>query len=92
VTNSSLFLDEKINVITWEKNPLNEAITVSQYRVYRKKVGQLDSYYKWFVTLNGNTFEYRDRKLSKDEKYSYVLTAVDSNGNESSRSAPAAEK
>lgn len=92
VTNSSLFLDEKINVISWEKNPLNEAIMVSRYILYRKKVGQLDSYYKWLATLNGDTFEYRDRKLPKDEKFSYVLTAVDSNGTESSRSAAAAEK
>ncbi len=92
VTNSSLFLNEKINVISWEKNPLNEAIMVSHYILYRNKVGQLDSYYKWLITLNGNTFEHRDRKLPSNEKYSYVLTAVDSNGYESSRSAAVMEK
>ncbi len=92
VTNSSLFLNEKINVIRWEKNPLNEATQVSHYVIYRKKVGQLDSYYKFLTAVDKNTFEHRDRKLPTNEKYSYVLTTFDTNGFESSKSAAAEEK
>jgi hypothetical protein len=81
--NSYLFYKEKINTISWKQNPLNEAVTVSSYKIYRKKAGESDSSYNLLTTLSGSTFECKDRKLSLNEKYSYRLTAVDSQGNES---------
>jgi len=92
VINNSLFRREKINVISWQKNPLNEAVTLVQYNIYRKKFGQDDSAYELVVSVAGSVAEYRDRKLSFNEKYVYVLTAIDTGGTESQRSNPASEE
>jgi hypothetical protein len=81
--NSYLFYKEKINTISWKQNPLNEAVTILSYKIYRKKSNESDSSYNLVTTVNGSTFEYKDRKLPINEKYSYRLTAVDSQGNES---------
>jgi len=81
--NSYLFYKEKINTISWKQNPLNEAVTISSYKIYRKKSSESDSSYNLVTTVNGSTFEYKDRKLPINDKYSYRLTAVDSQGNES---------
>jgi hypothetical protein len=81
--NSYLFYKEKINTIAWKTNPLNEAVTVSSYKIYRKKADEPDSAYSSLTTVTGSTFEYIDRKLPLSEKYSYRLAAIDSQGNES---------
>lgn len=91
VTNSSLFRSEKINIVSWKRNPLNEAITVIQYNIYRKKAGQEDSQYQRIAAVAGYALEYQDRKLSFNEKYYYVITAVDTGGYESVRSNAARE-
>jgi len=91
VINNSLFQKEKINVITWQKNPLNEPITVDKYNIYRKKIEQNDNQYKHIASLDANASEYLDRKLPFNEKYSYVLTTIDTNGNESKRSSAVKE-
>jgi fibronectin type 3 domain-containing protein len=91
VTNSSLFRSEKINIVSWKRNPLNEAITVIQYNIYRKKAGQDDSQYQRIAAVAGYAFEYQDRKLSFNEKYHYVITTVDTGGYESARSSTAIE-
>jgi fibronectin type 3 domain-containing protein len=91
VINSSLFRSEKINVISWKKNPLNEAITVLQYNIYRKKADQSDTQYRRISSVGGNIFEYQDRKLSFSDKFHYVITAVDTLGTESIASNSARE-
>jgi fibronectin type 3 domain-containing protein len=91
VTNNSLFRREKINVVSWKRNPLNQAITVVQYNIYRKKDGQDDSSYQKIASVAGYALEYQDRKLSFNEKYHYVITAVDTGGYESARSSTARE-
>ncbi|MGB8953141.1 MAG: hypothetical protein WCC06_10830 [Candidatus Aminicenantales bacterium] len=91
VSNSSLFQDEKINIIAWQNNPLNDAVTVAYYNIYRKKIGESDSQYQRLVTLDGTTYEYKDRNLPFNEKYSYVLTTVNSTGDESKRSSSVSE-
>jgi len=91
VANSSLFRTEKINVISWGPNPLNEPITVAQYNIYRKKSGQPDSDFKLIGTVAGVVVEYQDRRLSFSESYVYVIRTVDSGGFESGNSNPAGE-
>ncbi|MCX6562754.1 MAG: hypothetical protein NTU60_04000 [Candidatus Aminicenantes bacterium] len=91
VANSSLFRTEKINVISWRPNPLNEPVTVAQYNIYRKKSGQSDSDFKLIGTVAGGVVEYEDRRLSFSESYVYVIRTIDSGGFESGNSNPAGE-
>jgi hypothetical protein len=91
VVNSSLFRDEKINVISWARNPLNNAVTIAQYNIFRKKTSEADSTYKLIKSSGAGVFEYQDRKLSFSDQYQYVITAVETGGFESARSSPARE-
>jgi len=91
VVNNSLFRKEKINVISWQANPLNETVTIAQYNIYRKKADQDDSAYKLIASLAGSAVEYQDRNLSFSEKCIYVIRALDSGGNSSGMSNPAGE-
>ncbi len=84
--NDGLFFKEKINTIRWKKNPLNDARTVVKYGLWRKLVGQDDSAFKVLAELDASVLEYLDRGLGLDDKYVYVLTTVDSVGNESNKS------
>jgi len=94
--NKTLFYSEKINYLTWEKNPENEKnefIQVTRYSVYRKEVGQDDSkYVEIFTTSDANTFEYEDRYLPIDKKYVYAVTAWDQRNKESEKSEPVSEE
>jgi len=91
VSNASLFRTEKINVVTWRPNPLNEPNTVAQYNIYRKKAGETDAGLKLVGTVAGTAFEYQDRRLSFDDSFVYVVRTVDSGGFESGNSNPAGE-
>ena len=80
VTNSSMFQTEKINVLTWSANPLNQGVTVAKYQIWRKKVDEDNS--KWKVIADGqpNVFEYKDRRLSSSDRFMYGIKAIDSEG------------
>ena len=83
VVNNSLFRKEKINVISWQANPLNATVTIAQYNIFRKRADQDDSAFKLIASLAGSAVEYQDRKLSFSEKCVYVIRALDSGGNAS---------
>jgi len=83
VTNSSMFQSEKINVLTWSENPLNQGVTIVKYNVWRKKVDEENSSWKVIGSVAAGTLEYKDRKLSTKDKFNYGITAVDSEGYES---------
>jgi fibronectin type 3 domain-containing protein len=89
--NNALFRREKINMISWQENPLNESGAVIRYNIYRRKSTQEDSEYQLIAFVEGNVLEYWDRKLPPGEKYYYVVTAVDPGGSESRASASARE-
>jgi len=74
--NSSVLLEEYINVLTWQSNNLNKGI--STYRIYQKE-GK-----NWVLLeeVNASTFEYWHRNVAKDKKYAYTLRAVDNQNNE----------
>jgi hypothetical protein len=91
IVNNSLFRKEKINRISWQTNPLNDAVTIAQYNIYRKRTDQEDSAYKLIGSVTGSSVEYQDRRLSFSESYMYVIKAVDSGGYESGISNPARE-
>ena len=86
VTNSSLFRDEKINVLTWTNSPLNATVRISQFNIYRRLSGPDEAAFQKIASVAGTVSEYRDRKLPSD-KYQYVVTAVDTGGVESIFSA-----
>ena len=69
--NSSVLLEQYINVLTWQANELNKDI--EKYRIYQIEGGN------WIllVKLETSTFEYWHMNVEKDEKYIYVLKAVD---------------
>jgi hypothetical protein len=87
VTNSALFRREKINVLSWNRNPLNGAITVLQYNIYRKLTLQGDSQYQKIASVGAGVLEYLDRKLSPSDSFSYYITTVDTGNSESKPSA-----
>ncbi len=91
VTNSALFRREKINVVSWKRNPLNSAITVLQYNIYRKLSTQSDSQYQMIASVGAGVLEYMDRKLSTSDAFYYYVTTVDTGNTESKPSAVAKE-
>jgi fibronectin type 3 domain-containing protein len=91
MTNNSLFRHEKINIIDWQRNILNEDVPVVQYNVYRRRSDQEDTQYDLIGSVAGGLFEYQDRKVPLGGKYYYVITAVDAAGDESRRSNTARE-
>ncbi|MFC2167189.1 Ig-like domain-containing protein [Acidobacteriota bacterium] len=74
--NSSTLLEEYINVLSWQANGLNQAI--SKYKIYQV----VDGIWTFLSEVNGNTFEYWHRNVDKERRYSYVVTAVDTNNKE----------
>jgi len=78
-----------VNKITWSENPENEDVV--KYRIYRRGFNQNDDEFVLIATVNGNTFEYLDKEIGKVRGYVYVVTSVDSHGNESSLSEYAIE-
>ncbi len=83
--------DKKKNIVTWKKNPANDSGTVKNYKIYRKQVSQGVSAYKLYKTANNSTFRLEDRGLSVNYKYSYVVTALNNEGEESDHSNEVAE-
>ena len=74
--NSSVLLEEHVNVLTWQAHGLNRDI--SKYKIYQVVEGNLT----FLSEVSGNTYEYWHRDVEKNREYSYVLTAVDANGRE----------
>lgn len=84
--NRSLFRKELCITITWNPNPFNEGFVINKYRIYRKPQGRNEGPYQLIGEIPVNTFKFADQFSDLTIKYLYVLTSVDSNGNESPRS------
>lgn len=84
----SLFRNNWFNIITWASNAGNSGLTITKYNIYRKLSSQPDLEYSIIGSVDGNTFEFIDTNINQDEKYSYVLTAVETGGHESAYSIP----
>lgn len=92
IHNEGIFFNEKINRMKWKQNPLNDPVNVVKYAIYRKKADEKKtSYLRIFEDLD-KAFEFWDRNLPLDEKYSYALTSVCANGAESNLSSSRVEK
>lgn len=86
--NRSLFRKELCITITWNPNPFNEGFVINKYKIYRKPQGRNEGPYQLIGEIPVNTFKFADQFSDLTIKYLYVLTSVDSNGNESPRSIP----
>jgi PKD repeat protein len=94
--NKTFFFTDSLNKITWGANTQNDGLfTISHYRIYRKIQGTGDEQYSFTGEVAGSIFEYTDRGFPSQQvavTYVYVITAVDSDGNESDYSEPAVVK
>jgi len=74
----SLFLQDHINVLTWEANPKNNRIDFKKYRVYQIEAGQKTL----LIQLGGKTFRYWHRKIDRNKTYTYAVCAMSEEGDE----------
>jgi lysophospholipase L1-like esterase len=82
----------KVNVLTWQANPLNASMVLGGYQVYRKKATEADSA---FVPVGAivppATPRYEDASLDILTKYAYRVTALSSVWDESAPSETVTE-
>jgi hypothetical protein len=88
--NKSFFASEAWHTITWSPNPYNSQFSITDYRIYRKDMADKNSSYQLIGTVPANMNIFVDSKgstgMNENAKYLYVITSVDSEGNESPRS------
>jgi len=88
ILNKAFLYREYINRITWNANPLNDdRFDITNYRIYRKPIGQPDDQYILVSEVPAPGGEYLDRGFSEEtaaRNLVYGISAVDEDGNESS--------
>lgn len=90
-TNLESELGQKKNIVRWKKNQQNDSENIDCRKLYRKQVSQGVSAYSLRAKLDKNVYRYEDTNLSTNYKYSYVLTTVSKDGEESEYSNEAEE-
>ena len=80
VENRGLAYLEYLNVLKWEPNPRNAGVNISKYRVY-----QVINASDWILLaeVSAGTFEYWDRGVDRNEKYTYGISSVTDDNQES---------
>ena len=77
--NYSLLQTEYLNVLTWEANPLNQGKNVVKYNIF-----YINGSEKSLITeLDPSIFVYWDRKVNKNTEYTYGITSVNDEGDQS---------
>ena len=74
---------KKTNTLTWTKNPNNDSIALTNYKIYRKDKDAADSTYKLLATLDAKVYLYKDVDLVGVKRYTYKATAVAKGNHES---------
>jgi uncharacterized repeat protein (TIGR02543 family) len=77
VTNRSLLLVQRINVLSWEAHPENTGIV--EYRIYVSQDGTMQK----LGEVGANSLYYWHVGVEKDREYRYGICAVNQNGQES---------
>jgi hypothetical protein len=80
--NYFIFYKEYINRLTWTANPMNTR-NIVRYKIYARVTADSASAFDLLVELPANVFSYDDRGLKKGITYTYRITAVDEDGQES---------
>jgi hypothetical protein len=83
---------QKVNTLTWEANPDNKGITITNYRIYRKKKGQSDDNYAPIGTVGSTVFSFRDSGLPSNQQFTYNMTSIAEDGAESMGSDPVTDE
>ena len=76
----------KLNVVTFERNPLNEAGLIAGYRVYRKRDGEPDDRFAAIATLGVSTYRVTDPFVPAGARYVYAAATLFADGRESKKS------
>jgi uncharacterized repeat protein (TIGR01451 family) len=79
--NDLIFKKEWVNKLTWQHNTVNSGI--SSYRIMRKVKGAADSSYALLTNVSGSLTQYADRRLEASQLFTYKISAVNSQGEES---------
>lgn len=78
-----LFKGEALNTLTWSPNSWNDRYVVMSYKIYRQSLEANGSAFQAIATVSSNTLAYVDEHLGLAENYAYLVTSIDSLGNES---------
>ncbi|MFT5111121.1 MAG: hypothetical protein ACI8P9_000432 [Parasphingorhabdus sp.] len=78
-TNKAFLNAEHIIQINWQRNDKNESGTIANYRIYSLQGDQLTL----LSEVSGDTFSFFDRGVVKGEEFTYAITAVSGDGDES---------
>lgn len=81
----SLFLSRFVTEVKWDPNPLNSGsgVQIVKHRVWRKNIGDPISAHAVIGEVGANDYSYRDKDVKGKNLYTYTVTVVDSQGNES---------
>jgi hypothetical protein len=78
---------KKINKITWLVNPENANVPLQNYRIYGKLAGTDDATFALLASISSNLLQYEDAGLDVKKNYSYRVTALSQNADESDPSS-----
>ena len=78
----------KDTTVAWEKNPLNEAVPVESYKIYRKEKDDPDTAYALVGTVDADVLQLKDPNLLGVQVFTYKVTSVAYGDLESGASAP----
>jgi len=77
--NYSLLQTEYLNILSWEANPLNQGKNIVKYKIY-----SINGSEKNLINEpDPSTSVYWHRKVNKDTEYTYGITSVNDEGDES---------
>ena len=80
----SLFFSRVIIEIYWDRNPKNDEIAeIAFYRIYKKRLGESNAFYRYIGEVNSDVFNFRDKDVEEDDQFVYTVTSVDNAGHES---------
>jgi hypothetical protein len=77
-----LFASRKANVLSFAPNAANDATTLQEYRIYRRKIQEDDDAFVLLAALDLGTFGYKDANLITKQKYAYRIGVVNKDGDE----------
>ena len=84
---------QKINTLTWHRNPGNTGLELTGYGIYRKRADRPDADFVKIASADPEAYAYVDGGLPLNQRFTYRLTTIpkDSFGKESNKSEPASE-
>ena len=82
LTNDYIFFFQFVDRLEWDANPRNE-IEVTGYRIYARRTSGQNLAYELLTEVDAETFRMEHRGLDANERFTYKITSIDAEGNES---------